>query len=215
MQRMDVNQRFADANPIALKEWLVAELVGLFRDFGTATKAEEVSYIATRVIAELRQARRFDRLPVGFIGTGLKGILNGVYDVKKLTVQTILSSLVKEGNSLLPQGQNLQAEATPKDYARLYARAAKYGDPQARGSVWAIQLSCSRGSSEWLRFAQRKLNGFWGAAAILAGLDPNVLISATDEEFAQLRARLWSSVVSLQRKFEAEEGRRRARANAG
>jgi len=208
MAHIDVNLRFADANPIALKEWFVAELVNLFRDFGTATKADDVTYIASRVITELKQNRRFDKLPVGFLGSGLKGILTGIYDVKKLSTQTILTSLVKEGNAMIPHGQNMNMEITTKDYNRMYASAAKYGDPQAKGSVWAIMLSCSKESKRGLKFLERKLDGFWATAAIHAGLDPEILITSSDEEFAKLKIKLNNPVVMLKRKFEDEEQRR-------
>lgn len=208
MASIDINQRFGDANPIGLKEWFAQELVNLFRDFGTATKADDVAYIAGRVLTELKTNRRFDKLPIGFIGTGLKGILNGIYDVKKLSVQTILSSLVKEGNSLLPQGQGLDMEVTVKDYNRMYANAAKYGDPQAKGSVWSISLACSKNTSKGLRYLERKLDGFMAAAAIKAGLNPDVLVECSDAEFEQLKRELFPVAASYRSSFEQYEARR-------
>lgn len=212
MATIDVNQRFAEVNPIALKEWFVAQLVTLFRDFGTATKADEVTYIAGRVLSELKAAKKYDKLPVGFLGSGLKAILTGVYEVKKLSTQTILSTLFKEGNGMLPQGQNMNLEVRDRDYQRLYANAAQYGDPQAKGAVWSIRLSCSKESKRGLRFLERRLNGFWATAAILAGLDPDVLVTSSDEEFALLKQRLSSTVASLKRRYESEEARRMSHA---
>lgn len=202
MVKVNVNQKLGEVSELDLREWMVELILDLHKDMGIKPDKDDCRYIVFRVMQELKRQARFKELSIGFIGTGINGIITGIYDVKKISAQTIITTLIKEAEASLTIRTNMNYERKKNNFEKMMAAAAVYGSPEQKAHIWAIKLMCDKLSKRGVRYQQRKLNGFWGRAALSEGIEINKLVDCSDEEFVKLTDRLFPRVTQYQAEYE-------------
>lgn len=209
---LDPNRRFGDVSNRELIPWFTAKLTDLYQKCGR--KNFDAPTDSLEFIAELREKAQYRTIPVGFIGRCFKGIINGEYEelneTKRITFQNILIALNREARQHLPQGSNLNFESTKKDYNRMFANAVNGNDPIAKGSAWAVKLSCSKLTSRGMIAHQRGVVGVMAAACYLAGIAPDELLEGSDEDFLKLQVRLEPYVQKVEARIQQSKERSQA-----